>query len=53
MGDLPIDEMLLELRAALEGFSKEPCSRTLDAVFAETRRIADTCETVYVEMEDD
>lgn len=50
---LPIVEMLLELRAALEAFESEICPRTLDAVFKETGRIADYCENEWVALEED
>ena len=50
---LPIDEMVLELRFAIEAFDQEPCARLLDTVFKETMRINTVCEDLYVESEED
>lgn len=47
---LPIDEMLLELQSALEGFEADPTYENLDIVFAETRRIDITCENEVSEI---
>ena len=44
MISLPIDEMLLELRAKLEMFEREGSYAALDDVYRETRRIDCTCE---------
>lgn len=41
---IPIDEMLIDLRAALEVFENNPTDDNLDKVFAETKRINKTCE---------
>ena len=41
---LPINEMLLDLRARLELFEREGSYAALDQVFAETRRINRACE---------
>ena len=51
--NIPIDEMLTELRAVLEAFDNEPSAATLDNVFKETMRINDVCEDVYLEAEDE
>ena len=44
MISLPIDEMLLDLRAKLEMFEREGSYAALDEVYRETRRIDCTCE---------
>lgn len=41
---LPIDEMLLDLRAKLELFEREGSYAVLDEVYRETRRIDCACE---------
>lgn len=49
---LPIDEMLLDLRSALEAFEASPSNDTLDAVLRETNRIDRTCEDELPEDEE-
>lgn len=44
MISLPIDEMLLDLRAKLEMFEREGSYAALDEVYWETRRIDCACE---------
>ena len=44
MISLPIDEMLLDLRAKLEMFEREGSYAALDEVYRETRRIDCACE---------
>ena len=44
MISLPIDEMLLDLRAKLEMFEREESYAALDEVYRETRRIDCACE---------
>lgn len=44
MISLPIDEMLLDLRAKLEMFERDGSYAALDEVYRETRRIDCTCE---------
>ena len=46
--NIPIDEMLTELRYALIVFENTPCADTLDNVFKETNRIDFYCEDIYV-----
>lgn len=48
---MPIDEMLIELRFALEAFDNEPSAALLDAIFKETMRINNYCEDIYVSAE--
>ena len=50
--NIPIDEMLTELRAVLEAFDNEPSAALLDNVFKETMRIDNYCEDVYVGAEE-
>ena len=42
--NLPIDEMLADLRQALESFEEVPSYDTLDDVINECARITVTCE---------
>ena len=42
--ELPIDEILTELRSILEEFEKEPTFPNFDKVMKETKRIDNTCE---------
>ena len=44
MISLPIDEILLDLRAKLEMFEREESYAALDEVYRETRRIDCACE---------
>lgn len=48
---LPIDEMLLELRSALEAFAENPDDYTFGAVQMQTFRIESACEDMIVEGE--
>ena len=49
---IPIDEMLTELRSALEAFENEPSADNLDNIFKETMRIDNFCEDIYVGAEE-
>ena len=46
---IPVDEMVLDLRAVLEKFEEHPCADTFDLVIAETNRIIHTCEGEFYE----
>lgn len=46
---LPIDEMLTDLRAALDTFEAKPDYDTFDAIQKETRRIEIACEDELIE----
>ena len=43
---MPIDEMLIDLRAALEALEDNPCTDCFDAVLRETMRIERFCEDI-------
>ena len=43
---MPIDEMLIDLRAALEALEDNPSPDTFDAVLCETLRIERVCEDI-------
>lgn len=49
--NLPIDEMLSELRSALEAYDLEQSDENLDSVYRETSRIDRACEN-ELDMED-
>jgi len=42
--NIPVDEMLTELREALEQFDREPTLANFDRLLNETTRIERTCE---------
>ena len=46
---MPIDEMLIDLRAALEAFEDNPCPDAFDGVLRETMRIKRFCEDMLEE----
>ena len=47
--NIPVDEMLTELRAVLEKFDREPTWENLDRVSIELRRIQNACEEALPE----
>ena len=46
---MPIDEMLIDLRAALEALEDNPCTDAFDTVLCETMRIERFCEDMLEE----
>jgi hypothetical protein len=48
---LPIDEMLIDLRARLEAFDMTPSDVKFAEIQSEVRRIMNACETVLIEHE--
>ena len=50
--NIPIDEMLTELRFVLEAFQNEPSGDNLDNVYNECMRITESCEDIYLGAEE-
>jgi hypothetical protein len=46
MADIPVDEMLSELRIILELFDREPTFANFDKLLKETKRIESFCEDI-------
>ena len=44
--NIPVDEMLSELRAVLEEFDRVPTFAALDKILRETKRIDSCCEDI-------
>ena len=51
MSDLPIDEMLTDLRGALEVFNDDPSHESFADIQHEVRRIEWTCEELIEDEE--
>lgn len=51
--DLPIDEMVDELRWVLEEFQNTPSHETMNKVFKECQRIERTVEDSFIGEDDD